>query len=317
MKKRTFNLVITGLLLFSNLLFGGCKTIHNDSLQEGFGSDKFKPFFFIHAGDPQVGMVTRLGLGSIEEDKGRFIQLAKRANELNCPFVLVAGDLVHFFYGANPDKKYGTARENIAAFDEALQQFKVPVKLIPGNHEVHNLYQLNKYREKYGKDYYAFTYNNCDFICLNSVTLETESRHVDKQVQKTAEYKREVERQWRWLEDTLKKSRTKGRNHIFILKHFPPFIEKEDEGQTYHAMRPESRKRLLKLVREYDVKVIMVGHVHKTYELTTEDFVIYTVGGTSCVFDDKGFGYRIFKVYDDKVEQEYFRIGQPVEKVKL
>ena len=77
-------MVIAFLLLFLNLLFGGCKTVHSDTSQEGFGSDKFKPFFFIHAGDPQIGMAARLGLGSIEEDKDRFIQLAKRVNELDC-----------------------------------------------------------------------------------------------------------------------------------------------------------------------------------------------------------------------------------------
>ena len=310
-------MVIAFLLLFLNLLFGGCKTVHSDTSQEGFGSDKFKPFFFIHAGDPQIGMAARLGLGSIEEDKDRFIQLAKRVNELDCPFILVAGDLVQFFYGARPDKKYGTVSENIAAFDQALQQFKVPVKLVPGNHEIHDLYQLKKYRENYGKDYYVFTYNNCDFICLNSVNLETGSRHVDEQVQQTDQYKRELESQWQWLENTLKKSRVQSRNHIFILKHIPPFTQTEDEDQTYHSMHPQSRKRFLKLIREYGVKVIMAGHVHKTYELTTDDFTIYTVGGTSCVFDGKGFGYRIFKVYKDKIEQEYVHIDQCVEKVKL
>ena len=135
MKNQKFILLVIGLL-FLNLLLGSCQTVRENIAQDGFDSDNFKPFFFIHAGDPQIGMVTRMGLGSIEEDKGRFIQLAKRANELNCPFVLVAGDLVHFFYGVKPDKKYGSAHENITAFDEALKNFKEAVSI---NEQLGNL----------------------------------------------------------------------------------------------------------------------------------------------------------------------------------
>ena len=119
--------------------------------------------------------------------------------------------------------------------------------------------------------------------------------------------------QWQWLEGALKESRDSGRNHIFILMHWPPFFEKEDEPWKWFNWRPELRKRFLALVREYGVRATMVGHVHQTIEVETDDFTMYTVSGTSFVLDDKGYTFRLFRVYEDRVEQVSVRVAQPVE----
>lgn len=79
--------------------------------------------------------------------------MCRQANEFKPAFVLIAGDLTQ-------DQN----SEQLSAFDKILSRFKVPVRLVPGNHE----YSLDKYKQKYGDDYYVFTFNNCDFICLNS-----------------------------------------------------------------------------------------------------------------------------------------------------
>lgn len=85
-----------------------------DAKEEGPCGGQFQPFTFIHAGDPQMGKI-----GTIQEVKGRFVQLARRANELHPAFVLIAGDLVDT----------GDNAAQLAARDEALREFRVPVKL--------------------------------------------------------------------------------------------------------------------------------------------------------------------------------------------
>ena len=111
----------------------------------------FAPFTFLQAGDPQIG-----GWTSIADTQGRFVELARIANRLQPAAVLVVGDLVND----------GPHEKELAAFDEALTEFRVPVKLIPGNHD-----DIATYRRKYGPDHYSFTLNNCEFVCINSNLL--------------------------------------------------------------------------------------------------------------------------------------------------
>lgn len=222
-------------------------------------------FTFIHAGDPQIG-----GWVPIKESQARFIELARQADERGVDFVLVAGDLVHV----------GKDAEQLAAFRKAMTYFKVPVKLVPGNHD-----DLATFRKLFGKDYYSFTKDNYEFICLNSnLMLEAD-----------AGGKTEPQAQWQWLDRTLHTAQ-QARREIIVLMHHPP------------AALGEGADRFGKLMKKYAVKIVLAGHVHITGELAVSGYNLYTVGGTATVFDQKGYGYRLFTVTGPKVEQAYVRM---------
>lgn len=253
----------------------------------------FKPFYFVLVGDPHVGFT--------KGTNRRFVQQRHQINRLKPAIVLMPGDMTHRL------KKKMT--DNL---DPALEKFKVPVHFIPGNHDIRDHETLQTYRQRYGKDYYVFMHNNCDFICLNSMTLCTDTYYFRT---KDSDFRSEVQAQWNWLEKTLARSRADGRTHIFILLHLPPYTKTEDERHKLTNMHPTARRRLLTLARKYRVRIIMAGHTHITKECSAGDFTVYTVGGTFRPVDLRGYGYRIFKVQEDWISQKYVRLDKPPKKL--
>jgi 3',5'-cyclic AMP phosphodiesterase CpdA len=222
---------------------------------------EFRPFVFIHASD------SHFGVGEASQPiRDRFGELARQANELRPAFVIVTGDLVND--GNNP--------EELAAMDEALKAFRVPVRLLPGNHD-----DLAAYRAHFGPAYYRFTVNNCEFVCLDSTGLAMATE------------------QWLWLEDTLLDARRRGRTHIFLAMHEPPTTV------SY-------KDRLERLIRDYGVHVVLAGHLHRTVEIASEGYTTYVAPSTSYNRDRSPTGYRVFKVFEDHVEQEVVSVGDAV-----
>ena len=257
---------------------GARQEIASQPLAPAVDANSFQPFCFILAGDPQTG-----GWTSIADTKARFIKLAHIANEVQPAFVLVVGDLVND--GPHPAE--------LAAFDEGLAQFHTPTKLLCGNHD-----DLPTYRRKYGRDYCAFTQNNCEFICINSNFIAHQTP--------SSQDKAEADAQWAFLDAALAAATREHRAHIFLAMHHPP------EFLPLWAQR-----RLADLQHQYAIEVVLAGHIHRTAEFVHKGYVTYTVAGTGWAGDKKGFGYRLFKVYADRIEQEYLTLDAPMPSAAL
>ena len=256
----------------------------------------FKPFVFVQAGDPQMGF----GPG-LTHDREMFIKLGKRAKELNAAFVLVCGDLVH--KGRKADWE---------AFDAALATFDLPTPLVPGNHDLANMQTLTRYRSNYGPDHCRFTYNNCAFIGLNTMTLFAAATGAKDDPKSAAAWQQQGRKQWRWLEDALAEAKEAGRTHVFLFMHHPPFAQREDEKDSYHAWPATQRKRVCKLIREYGIRCVFHGHTHKTHEVQPEDkaFTLFSLAGTAKAFDKNGFALRLVSVDKDGVKTRLIRLDQ-------
>lgn len=288
-------LSLLALLVLSIGLLGSCSEADAPRekaapSQPAADPNVFRPFTFVHFGDPQMGF----GKDGIEADKRRFVAAIRAANRIKPDFVYIAGDLVH-----------QRTQEEFVALAEAMKVFEVPVKIAPGNHDVANHETLAIYRAKYGRDYYVFTCRNCDFVAVDSMLL---SERAGWFKDKDEKFRAEIETQWKWLERTLAASKTKGRAHVFLLMHVPPFVKTVDERNRYQNIPLDGRKRLLALAKKHGVKAILAGHLHKTCEIRTGQLTIYVVGGTARVDDKRGFGYRVFKVREDGFDQEYVQL---------
>ena len=248
--------------------------------------DEFQPFSFVQISDPHLGVVTAAD--------ARFVDLAGRINAMKPDFVVLTGDLT-----------YGLTVRHVAAVDSALKQIQVPVKFIPGNHDVRDADSLAAYRRRYGNDYYLFTHNGCDFIFLDTAILDLQSPWYSG---KDERFSQEVSRQWAWLEKTLADSRQASRRHVFLLLHVPPFVNTQDERGLFACLSRPSRERLLALADRYAVEVILAGHIHRTIELQSGRCAIYTVGGTYWPIDNRGYGYRVFNVEENRITQQYVRL---------
>jgi 3',5'-cyclic AMP phosphodiesterase CpdA len=248
----------------------------------GFGSDDFRPFSFLLLGDPQLGMDWG---GSLTDHRRRFAQAAREANALKPAFVIIPGDLV---------QKPGAA-EQWRAVEEVLGLFKMPVFVVPGNHDVRGPRSRAAWLRRFGADNFAITYRNCEFIFLSSMVFRRcfEAREAQKQVG--------------FLEVKLAGAAELSRRHVFVSLHCPPFVRSEADRDGKYTVPREHRRRILALARRHGVRTFLCGHTHKTEEIRARDgaFAIHTASGTAAVSPAsrlKGFRYRIFKVRADRVE---------------
>ncbi len=248
----------------------------------------FRPFTFVHISDPHLGFSARAD--------ARFARLVGQINRIKPDFVVLTGDLT-----------YGLTDKHMAAIDAALKQFEMPVKLIPGNHDVRDHKSLRIYRKKYGSDYYVFTHDNCDFIFLDSMILDPDTPYFST---KDSKFHQELDNQWNWLEKALADARLAGRRHVFLLLHIPPFTDKPDDRATLAGICPAGRKRLLAMTQKYGVEVILAGHIHRTIEVQADQCTVLTVGGTYWPLDSRGYGFRLFKVEPGGIYQKYIDFSE-------
>lgn len=253
--------------------------------------DTFKPFHFVHVGDPQIGF----GEDGIGADTERFNRLVTDVNRLRPDFVFIAGDLTH-------DRD----RNEVQAIEAAIRRFQVPVYIAPGNHDISNHGALEAYRQRRGPDYHVLTHKNCEFIFLNSVLLSDMSPWFKGRDER---FLQEVDRQWSWLEETLANARSRSRTHIFLLMHVPPYMDNEDERAGYGNLPAQARKRLLGLMLEYNVRAVLCGHLHKNVQ-TGGYPPIYCAGGTARLKDAGDYGYRVFAVSKHNLAQQFRKTSE-------
>jgi UDP-2,3-diacylglucosamine pyrophosphatase LpxH len=248
--------------------------------------DTFRPFTFVLLGDPQIGYGNGLAMGSYQ----RFTDQAKVLNVLPSDFIIMPGDLVH---SNNPYQW--------KLFMQGVKQYDRHLFLIPGNHDVESLVDLERYRDRFGADYYDFVVNNCAFIMINSETARDDAIDRDEHVA-----------HWNWLEKTLEEHHLANRSHIFLVMHRPLYRYKADEKTEYENWPRGTRDKMLALIKKYNVSAVLAGHLHQTrdWEMQDTDARSYTVGGTSKLWDEKGHGYRVFHVNATGITQDY-QVFQP------
>ena len=234
------------------------------------GDSGQNPFTFVQLCDPQLGM------GGYEHDKGTLRQAVLQINQLQPDFVVLCGDLVQ---DANPT--------SFADFKTIKAALNVPCYLVPGNHDVGNTptpESLQRYREVIGQDYYSVGHRGSVFVFVNSQLWK-------------APVEGETEKHDTWLKHTLEMAAEK-RSRIFIVGHYPMFLENPDEDEEYMNLPLGKRTELLSLFRRSGVVAVLGGHVHR---LLVNDYQgVQLVNGetTSKNFDKRPLGFRVWHITD-------------------
>jgi 3',5'-cyclic AMP phosphodiesterase CpdA len=91
---------------------------------------------------------------------------------------------------------------------------------------------------------------------------------------------KETERQFRWLQKTLKKAATEKNKQIAIFQHIPFFVHTADEPDSYWNIPLEQRATYLSLLHKYGVKYVFAGHLHHNAVGHDGDLEIVAVGAT-------------------------------------
>jgi hypothetical protein len=178
-----------------------------------------------------------------------------RINLMQPEFVVSIGDLIE---GYTPDPEI--IENQWAEFNSYIQQLKMPYFYVAGNHDYTNQVMANHWREKYGTDYYYFTYKNVLFLCLNSEDGATALKNPDFSDQQLA-----------FVEKTLAENPTVDWTMVFM--HQPLWLT--PTAKNWHNV-----EKLLS-TRKHSV---FTGHTHQ-YALHTRNnndyFVLSTMGGVN------------------------------------
>lgn len=239
---------------------------------------KQESFTFVQLCDPQLGM------GGYEHDVETFGRAVDRINELKPDFVAICGDLVQ-----DADAK------SFADFKRIRDGLEVPCYTVSGNHDVgrHPTDKtLARYRDVIGEDTYSFEHKGYSFVVVNTQLWKSPVAG-------------ETEKQDMWLKKTLAAASEKG-SPVFVLCHYPFFLEKFDEADEYMNLPQGKRHELLGLYEQHGVVAVLGGHAHRFIENDYNGMQLVNGETTSKNFDQRPMGFRVWHVEGDRPYRHEF-----------
>ncbi|WBQ13098.1 metallophosphoesterase [Hyphomonadaceae bacterium BL14] len=222
------------------------------------------------------------------ERSGVFPAAMEQVNLMQPAFVVSVGDLI---------QGYTDDREQIEAewdeLDGFVERLDAPFFYTPGNHDYSNQAMADVWSDRYGPDYYSFTYKDVLFVVLNSGLFDRSDSQGHGS--RRGEWADEQAAQLAWLETTLEEH-TDVR-WTFVMTHRPYWrrawvrteaAETPDTGPwPRHETVPAEWQRVEALLSQRNYTAF-AGHMH-TYEYdaeinadhTHERIALATTGGVS------------------------------------
>jgi 3',5'-cyclic AMP phosphodiesterase CpdA len=251
------------------------------------------PFFFIQLTDPQFGFIDP-GKG-FEKETELYEKAVRAINRLKPDFVVITGDFVN----STKDRSQITEFKRITATIDP----KIPVYFVPGNHDIGNVadsLNVGIYLKDYGYDRFSFRHKNCQFIGFNSCLIKSNTPNLEKS-------------QYDWLKETTAKSKKAA--HTILFCHHPFFIKSFDEPETYSNIGAEGRKKYLDLFSANEVEAIFSGHLHNNASARFGTIEVVTTSALGKPLGNAPSGLRIVKVFNDRIEHQYYGLDEIPEKV--
>lgn len=197
-------------------------------------------------------------------------------------FVVHLGDMVH------PVPSLPTYAEAAARYKAIAEVLRVPLHLVPGNHDIGDKSvdwmpadivcddYIELYRRTFGDDYFAFDQGPVRCIVINALLLN--SGLPREQAQRD------------WLESGLAAHTGK---RIFLFTHYPPYVYAPDERGSYDNIDQPGRAWLLELIRQHHVEACFAGHVHNFWYDHIGSTELYMLPSTAFLRHDYSEFYRV------------------------
>ncbi len=266
------------------------------------GSDEMaaKPFFFIQMADPQ------LFWGSQE----LWATAIGHANRLKPAFVVVCGDLLNRNGNAAKLDTEKDLKRVEAYLTEAKKLDKsIPLYNVAGNHDVCNTptpETLAWYTKRLGKLWYTFEHAGCKFVVIESDLMKFPK-----------EAPEQAKAQNKWLRDTLATIGKKKYRHKFVFMHHPMALKTVDEKSSYFNMPAPLRAKLLEQFGAAGVSKVFSGHYHCNAIVQAGKIELVTSSSTGKALAKDPLGFRIVKVFADRIEHKYYGYKDLPERVEL
>jgi 3',5'-cyclic AMP phosphodiesterase CpdA len=250
--------------------------------------NQVNPWFFIQLSDVQFGMFDNNA--GFAKETALYEKAVAEINRLNPDFVVITGDFVN-------DQNSGA---QINEFKRITAKIKPTIKVYysPGNHDIGQIpdkKSLKNFKTNFGNDRFSFAHKGSMFIGFNSGLVK-------------AKLEKPEQTQFNWLSKKLKQSH--GAQHILLFTHYPIFNKTVDEQTAYSNIDRESRQKYLKLLNSNKVDALFSGHHHNNGLSTYGKMQLVTTSAVGKPLGSAPSGFRIIKVFSDKIEHEYFGLGE-------
>ena len=280
-------------------------------------------FSFIQLADPQFGMFASSSCKTDEEiatfakrglifrkapliegfapETALFTRAIEHANWLKPAFVVVCGDMVNEC--DNDDQV--TEVKRIAG----LLHPSIPIHWVPGNHDVAvdhinpDLESIERYRQNFGSDYYAFSHGGVRFIVINSTLFTSPGPLVDRANAQLAFVDAEatiaIDR------STENQNATGGQVQTVLFSHHPLFVETPDEADNPWSITRQYRMPLLEIAADRGIGTNFAGHWHRNNVVKRNGLEVISSGSVGYPLWHDPSGFRVAKVTAGEITHEY------------
>lgn len=238
----------------------------------------------------------------------------RTVNNLNPDFVITGGDLI---YDALV-QDYERADILYNLYVETTQEFDMPVYNTLGKHDLFGIYILNfdtvqpeyekkMYIKRIGETYYSFDYKGWHFMILDPFIITEEKGYTNSV---------DVE-QMDWIKSDLAKV---NKDIPIVITTHLPFITAAKQYED-GPLSPNTKdfvinnsREVLDLFKEYDLKLVLQGHLHILEEIFIGGTHFITGGAVSGRWwegSNKGVeeGYVIVNIKGKAFDWEYIDYG--------
>ena len=207
----------------------------------------------------------------------------REVNRRDPDFVITGGDMVMDVL----NQSYGRADSLYRMYEDLSKKFRMPVYHTMGNHEVYGWQRLEHgieehpefgkgmFEKRLGPRYYSFDHKGWHFLVLDAVFLEERGIYSGKI----------DEEQLRWIIQDLDK--LDSQTPIAISVHFP-FISSAfqltmgPKAKVPEGLLIENSREILALFSDYNLRLVLQGHLHFLEGIYVQDQVHFITGGAVC-----------------------------------
>ena len=230
----------------------------------------------------RAGVVSWVHFGDLHMTKAgeqNHLDLAEIVNEVNRAF---AGSVSFVFLPG--DVADDGSRSAYAVVRGELDRLNLPWCAILGDHDVHEKSFANFKEAMSEQTHYAFTVGETRFLAMNAFDVpEPPSFTVASE-------------QLRWAEGELKLAKENGQTKVLLLHCYPSDLKVGGEEVS-------------RLVREYDVRLIDMGHTHYN-EIANDGRTLYSATRSTGQIEEGPVGYSITNIDGNVVSWRFVELGR-------
>jgi 3',5'-cyclic-AMP phosphodiesterase len=228
-----------------------------------------------------AGVISWIHFGDLHMTKAgeqNHLDLAKIVNDVNQAFA----DSVSFVFLPGDVADDGS-RSAYAVVRGELDRLKVPWCAIIGDHDVHERSFANFKEAMSEQTHYAFTVGDTRFLAMNAFDVPEPPSFTVK------------DEQLRWAVVELQKATQGGQTKVLLLHCYPSDLKVGgDEVRS--------------LVRDYDVRLVDMGHTHYN-EIANDGRTLYSATRSTGQIEEGTVGYSVTSLDGNAVSWRFIELG--------